>query len=77
MTIDNGEAAKAVSKYLELDHVVLGLFDADLFLDDLCNKRTRFCSKFMVNALLSWALVRMGHYKACLAMPQNVIHAAH
>lgn len=57
VSIDNSEAAAAVSRYLELDHPVLGLFDAELFLEDLCSYETRFCSELLVNSLLSWACV--------------------
>lgn len=58
VSIDNLEAANAISRYLEVDHPILGLFDADLFLQDLCNYESRFCSELLVNSLLSWACVR-------------------
>lgn len=58
MPIDSLEAAKALSRYLDVDHPILGLFDADLFLEDLCGYETRFCSELLVNSLLSWACVR-------------------
>lgn len=56
--IDNFEAANAISRYIENDHPLLGLFDAGLFLEDLCSYDTRFCSELLVNSLLSWACVR-------------------
>ncbi|KAJ6440206.1 beta-calactosidase [Purpureocillium lavendulum] len=46
-------AASVLSTYFELNHPVLGLFDADLFLDDFINLRQDFCSAFLVNALLA------------------------
>lgn len=55
--IDNFEGACAISRYLEVDHPILGLFDADLFLEDLCSYETRFCSELLVNSLLGWACV--------------------
>ncbi|KXJ87785.1 hypothetical protein Micbo1qcDRAFT_124133, partial [Microdochium bolleyi] len=48
----NDFAARAISLYLETDHPLLGLFDADLFITDLVEHRTRYCSPFLVNALL-------------------------
>jgi hypothetical protein len=56
--VNDLEASQAISDYLRLDHPILGLFDADLFLDDISNNRTRFCSSLLVNSLLSWAYVR-------------------
>ena len=55
--IDNFEAANAISRYIEVDHPILGLFDVGLFLGDLCSYETRFCSELFVNSLLSWACV--------------------
>ncbi|TID02435.1 Nitrogen assimilation transcription factor nit-4 [Colletotrichum higginsianum] len=53
--ITNQDAADAISIYLETDHPVLGLFDADLFLDDLIGGEVRYCSSLLVNALLAFA----------------------
>ncbi|KAB5531442.1 hypothetical protein GE09DRAFT_1252159 [Coniochaeta sp. 2T2.1] len=55
VSIDNDLAAGAVSHYLEIDHAIHGLFDADLFLHDLCNGDNNFCSPTLVNAVLGWA----------------------
>ncbi len=55
--VTNEFAARAVSLYLETDHPLLGLFDADLFLEDLVNGQINFCSPLLVNALLCWACV--------------------
>lgn len=51
-------AASAIALYLENDHPVLGLFDAELFLRDLTELRQGFCSSFLVTALLAFACVR-------------------
>ncbi|KAJ4320121.1 hypothetical protein N0V84_006008 [Fusarium piperis] len=53
--ICNELAARMISLYLELDYPVLPLFHADLFLQDLVQRRGYFCSRFLVSALLSWA----------------------
>ncbi|KAG9254474.1 uncharacterized protein F5Z01DRAFT_107648 [Emericellopsis atlantica] len=55
--VSNEDAAQALAWYFETDHPVLGLFDADLFLEDLSLYNTRFCTEFMVNALSSWAFM--------------------
>ena len=55
--VTNEFAARAISLYLETDHPLLGLFDADLFLDDLVSGQINFCSPLLVNALLCWACV--------------------
>jgi hypothetical protein len=55
--ITNDEAIRVASLYLEIDHPLLGLFDADLFVQDLVSGRSRFCSRFLVEAFLSWAFV--------------------
>ncbi|PSN60230.1 hypothetical protein BS50DRAFT_681738 [Corynespora cassiicola Philippines] len=48
-------AAGAISRYLETDYPVMGLFDADLFVRDLVQCRFHFCSPFLVSALLAFA----------------------
>ncbi|KAK8106630.1 nitrate assimilation regulatory protein nirA [Apiospora kogelbergensis] len=48
-------AAIAISTYLEIDHPSHALFDTNLFLDDLVNQNTNFCSPFLVTSLLSHA----------------------
>lgn len=55
--VNDLEASQAISDYLRFDHPILGFFDADLFLNDLSNNGTRFCSSLLVNSLLSWAYV--------------------
>jgi hypothetical protein len=55
--IPNDLAARIVSFYLQIDHPLLGLFDADLFLRDLIKLQHNFCSSMLVNAVLAWASV--------------------
>ncbi|CAK1356419.1 unnamed protein product [Cercospora beticola] len=50
--VSNDTAASIISLYLENMHPVLGTFDADLFLGDLLAHKLRFCSPFLVNAVL-------------------------
>jgi hypothetical protein len=60
----NDEAIRVASLYLEVDHPLLGLFDVDLFLQDLLNVRSRFCSRFLVEAFLSWSFLEHGSDQA-------------
>lgn len=48
-------AAGAIALYLETDHPMLRLFDAEAFLNDLIHMRSQFCSAFLVNSLLAFA----------------------
>ncbi|KAI0122989.1 hypothetical protein BJ170DRAFT_642885 [Xylariales sp. AK1849] len=48
--ISNHCAADAISMYLEITHPFMGLFDADLFLDNLVNKKFSYCSPFFVSS---------------------------
>ncbi|KAK7985506.1 hypothetical protein PG996_005254 [Apiospora saccharicola] len=48
-------AATLLSQYLQTDHPIVGLFDANLFVTDLVDCRKRFCSPLLVCALLCWA----------------------
>lgn len=57
--IPNDVAANVISLYLETDHAILGLFDADLFIHDLTHYEFRYCSPLLVSALLSFACVRL------------------
>jgi hypothetical protein len=57
--ISDGFAACVTSLYLETDHPLLGFFDDNLFLDDFVSNKPNFCSRFLVNALMSWACVRI------------------
>ncbi|KJZ70704.1 hypothetical protein HIM_09888 [Hirsutella minnesotensis 3608] len=50
--LKDDDAACIISFYLETHHAVFGLFDADLFLEDLVQRRLTFCTPFLVNSLL-------------------------
>lgn len=50
-------ATSLLEFYIEMDHPILGLFDIDLFLDDLLHQRTRFCSSLLVTSIVLWACV--------------------
>ncbi|KAM0556847.1 hypothetical protein ACHAPJ_005519 [Fusarium lateritium] len=47
-------AAKIISLYLETDHPLLGAFDPDLFVNDMINCRTEYCSHLLVSTLMYW-----------------------
>ncbi|KAM5522778.1 C6 transcription factor [Fusarium oxysporum f. sp. phaseoli] len=53
--VSNKLAATLISFYIETDHKIMGFFDADVFLEDLVECRRRFCSAFLVNAVLCLA----------------------
>ncbi|KJZ73988.1 hypothetical protein HIM_06656 [Hirsutella minnesotensis 3608] len=53
--ISNALAASVLSLYLTRDHPVLPLFDTELFLADLVEQKTNFCSAFLVSSLLCLA----------------------
>ena len=63
VSINDSLAARAISLYLETDHPVLGLFDADLFLDGLISGETNFCSSLLVTAVLCWACVSVAFHQ--------------
>ncbi|KAI0158338.1 hypothetical protein GGR57DRAFT_460027 [Xylariaceae sp. FL1272] len=45
-------AAKVLSLYIATDHPLLGLFNAQLLIDDLLKQQTRFCSRFLFHAIM-------------------------
>jgi hypothetical protein len=49
--------AGVISFYLGNEHPLLGVFDADLFIDDLVSGEQCFCSPLLVSTLLAWACV--------------------
>ncbi|KAG8162117.1 hypothetical protein KVR01_007882 [Diaporthe batatas] len=53
--ISNELSAQLISFYLTVDHPILGLFDADLFLGDLVTLRTEFCCPLLLSAVLCFA----------------------
>jgi hypothetical protein len=56
--IGNVDARRLIGNYLETDHPIIGLFDADLFLDSLSTHSYVFCSDFLVTCILFWSCVR-------------------
>ncbi|ROT35470.1 hypothetical protein SODALDRAFT_353155 [Sodiomyces alkalinus F11] len=52
--IDPHLAARIISLYLETDHPLIGTFDPSMFVADLINRQSTFCSSFLVNAIMSW-----------------------
>ncbi|EME40086.1 hypothetical protein DOTSEDRAFT_74819 [Dothistroma septosporum NZE10] len=50
--VSNDFAASVISLYLQNMHPVLGTFDAELFVKDLVGHGLRYCSPFLVNAVL-------------------------
>ena len=67
VSISNDLAADIISSYLDLDHHIWGLFDVELFLEDLLEQRERFCSSFMVNALMFCAAVSSFSFNSSFA----------
>lgn len=55
--ISDQSAAMLLSFYLTQYHPTVGYFEADLFLDDLLDQRPRFCSPFLIYAVLLVAAV--------------------
>lgn len=55
--IDDVLAARAISHFFGIDHLVLGFFDVDLFLRDLVGQRLDFCSSFLFSSVMSLACV--------------------
>lgn len=39
------------------EHLAIGIFDPDLFIGDLVEQRPRYCSSFLVHAVLCYAVV--------------------
>ena len=71
-------AASLISFYIETDHNILGLFDADLFLQDLVEFRQRFCSSFLVSAILCYACVGIplnSYYTTCMLKAAAKLHS--
>lgn len=60
--VSSNWAAQAISLYLTTDHAVATLVDIDLFLRDLVEKRTEFCSPLLLSSLMFWASVSMLWY---------------
>lgn len=52
-------ANRLIAFYLEIDHPILGQFDPELFIEDMLDLRTDFCSRLLVTSVLLWACVRL------------------
>ncbi|KAI1116659.1 hypothetical protein F5Y14DRAFT_406146 [Nemania sp. NC0429] len=52
VAVSNDFTARAISLYMHTDHPLLGLFDTELFITDLVERQTRFCSRFLFHALM-------------------------
>ncbi|KAK8071908.1 hypothetical protein PG996_005256 [Apiospora saccharicola] len=50
--VNNEFGGRCISLYLTTDHPLFGFFDAHLFIGDLVDQQEKFCSRFLVNALL-------------------------
>ncbi|KAG5760380.1 hypothetical protein H9Q69_008323 [Fusarium xylarioides] len=50
--ISNETAAAMISLFLETDQTIVGFVDADLFVESLVERNPRFCSTFLVSAIL-------------------------
>jgi hypothetical protein len=50
-------ATQALSLYFATDHAVAMLIDADLFIGDLVDQKTDFCSPLLLSSLMFWASV--------------------
>lgn len=55
--IGNDLAARIIKLYLETDHPLLGIFDPYLFINDLVDGATNYCSSFLVNTLMFFGCV--------------------
>lgn len=64
MDVTNDFAARVISLYIKTDHPLLGLFSPNLFIADLVEKRERYCSKFLFNALMYLGCVSDGTYES-------------
>lgn len=55
--IRNELAITIITTYLSENHHMFGFFDAELFLNDLLERKLDFCSAFLVNSVFSCACV--------------------
>lgn len=55
--ISDESAATLISLYLETDQTIVGFIDADLFVQSLVDRVPKFCSTFLVTAMLYVACV--------------------
>ncbi|CAG9950937.1 unnamed protein product [Clonostachys rosea f. rosea IK726] len=59
VAITNLFAARIVALYLRTDHLMLGIFNPRLFVLGLVSKRSVFCNRFLVSAVLYFGCVRL------------------
>lgn len=73
-TVQIGEtdARRLIGNYLETDHPIIGLFDADLFLEDLSSYSHAFCSEFLVTCILYWSCVCQRRILAVCVPPADI-----
>ncbi|PVH99956.1 hypothetical protein DM02DRAFT_563840, partial [Periconia macrospinosa] len=77
VAITDDFAARAISLYLKEYSPWFGYFNIDLFLEDLACGETRFCSRLLVNAVLSWACVPYAYYEpAAYSLASSFLHEA-
>lgn len=57
VAISDDLAAELLSRFVEIEIPVYGLFEPETFIEDLVSQNTRFCSSLLVNAILFWASV--------------------
>lgn len=55
--ITNDAAVQAILLYLSSEHPIIGVFDADIWIEGLTAKNLRHCSHFLVSSMLCWACV--------------------
>lgn len=65
--IPSAFAAQIIMLYLRTDHPLLGIFDPYLFIKDLVDRRHRYCSRFLVHAVMYLGCVSASPpYLGCL-----------
>jgi hypothetical protein len=61
VTTDNALVSKLLAVFLQYEYPRTRVFQKDLFLDDLVQGKTDFCSSLLVNCILANAAVRSLH----------------
>lgn len=57
VSVSSEQVLRWLPLYFEAAHTFAGFFDAELFLKDFIERRARYCSSFLVNAVLFIACV--------------------
>ncbi|KAI3329588.1 hypothetical protein F4824DRAFT_481941 [Ustulina deusta] len=60
--VSNDFAARVISVYMKTDHPLLGLFDTNLFITDLVNQHTKYCSRFLFHAVMYLGCQMYGYF---------------